>query len=421
MSNRQPSKALFQFAAYVPTLTGTLSSIGSVAIISHIFVYRNVKLRNPHFRILLGLSVYDLLYSANKALLFLTHPKVQGILGAQGNSTTCALQGFFTHLGYAANCYSAFLGSFFYLTICHGVKSRTFAQRLEPILHVAITVLFMTLASYSVSIGLYNPTGAFCFIAPWPPRCNGNPDVDCERFGDTHSLYYEFFAQLWLQIAYVVVLFTNDKIWYTVRQQEKRVAKYEFSRQLSGRTLAKVKSSNKHTRQVAIQSFLYVAAFFLGVSFTTVYHLIGWIGGYSAFWPLPIINTLAPLQGFWNAFIYARPRYLRIRERARRSNAPPLGFWLTLRMVFFPTTVPEEVVEQSTASAISSSVCLDLLDEAGPRRKNVEECLPGNIGVSDPDEGGREGIDAMNSRSINTAINPGGKMTTISQTRRLTR
>ena len=150
-----------------------------------------------------------------------------------------------------------------------------------------------------------------------------------------------------------------------------------------------------------------MAAFFLGVSFTTVYHLIGWIGGYSAFWPLPIINTLAPLQGFWNAFIYARPRYLRIRERARRSNAPPLGFWLTLRMVFFPTTVPEEVVEQSTASAISSSVCLDLLDEAGPRRKNVEECLPGNIGVSDPDEGGREGIDAMNSRFINTAIKPG--------------
>ena len=192
MSNRQPSQALFQFAAYVPTLTGTLSSIGSVAIISHIFVYRNVKLRNPHFRILLGLSVYDLLYSANKALLFLTHPKVQGILGAQGYSTSCALQGFFTHLGYAANCYSSFLGSFFYLTICHGVKSRTFAQRSEPILHVAITVLFMTLASYSVSIGLYNPTGAFCFIAPWPPRCNGNPDVDCERFGDTHSLYYNF-------------------------------------------------------------------------------------------------------------------------------------------------------------------------------------------------------------------------------------
>ena len=59
---------------------------------------------------------------------------------------------------------------------------------------------------------------------------------------------------------------------------------------LSGRTLVKVRFSYKHTRHVAIQSFLYVTAFFLGVSFTAVYHLIGSIGGYSAFWPLPIIR-----------------------------------------------------------------------------------------------------------------------------------
>ena len=345
MANRQPSKAAYQFAAYIPTLTGTLTCIGSAAIMSHILVDRK-KMANPHLRIVLGVSFYDFLYSANKALIFLTYPKGQGIIGAQGNRTTCTVQGFFTEFAYAAQVYSAFLSIFFYTTICHSVRSRSFAKCAEPFGHISISVLFWTLASVGAAIGIFNPTGAFCYVAPYPPRCNGNPDVECEKFGDTYSIYYEIFGQFWIQISYIIVIYTNFQIWITVRRKEQRAARYEFSNQVTESALARFKSSSNHTRQVAIQATLYVVAFFLGGIFATMYHLIGWIGGYSAFWPLPIINTVAPLQGFWNALIYARPRYLRIQAT---SNVK-LGFWTTLRLVFYPNSLDDSGNKRSNPS-----------------------------------------------------------------------
>jgi len=49
---------------------------------------RREKLRKPRNRLLLAMSVYDMLYSLVKAWTFLLAPKGYGVPGAQGNMAT---------------------------------------------------------------------------------------------------------------------------------------------------------------------------------------------------------------------------------------------------------------------------------------------------------------------------------------------
>jgi hypothetical protein len=58
---------------YIPLLTGTLSVIGSSSILYSIWARRatKLKLKDPQHRILGMMSIFDILYSENKALTFL--------------------------------------------------------------------------------------------------------------------------------------------------------------------------------------------------------------------------------------------------------------------------------------------------------------------------------------------------------------
>jgi len=52
--------------------------------------------------------------------------------------------------------------------------------------------------------------------------------------------------------------------------------------------------------------------------------------GYLAFWQFALLATFWPLQGFFNALIFGRPIYVRV-----RNHYPELSVWETLYQVFF--------------------------------------------------------------------------------------
>lgn len=319
-------------AVYIPLVTGSLSMAGSGSILYSIWARRKTKLKDPQHRILGMMSIFDMFYSLCKALTFLLYPRGLGV-PTFGNQATCSMQGFFTQFGYAAGTYNLVLSLYYYLTINRGMKQKDFSRVLEKVLHGSVVTLHVGFAIAGASIGLFNPTPSFCYISPAPFGCLGNDDVPCERFGTTFPYFYEAFGQFWIQLAYVVIIITNLLIWLYVRKQEKQMQKYRMScRTIStDEKLLKMKKSSKHARSVFIQSMLYVGAFVLSWSWATAFHLISWIGGVSAFWPTLLINTFLPLQGFWNAFIYARPRYLRIKKK-RQS----LGFGQVVKLAFLP-------------------------------------------------------------------------------------
>eukprot|EP00567_Pseudictyota_dubia_P005595 CAMPEP_0197441010 /NCGR_PEP_ID=MMETSP1175-20131217/7381_1 /TAXON_ID=1003142 /ORGANISM="Triceratium dubium, Strain CCMP147" /LENGTH=468 /DNA_ID=CAMNT_0042971223 /DNA_START=227 /DNA_END=1633 /DNA_ORIENTATION=- len=369
-------------AVYVPLLSGSLSMMGSGSILCSIYHGRKTKLRDPQHRILGMMSIFDMFYSLCKALTFVLYPAGFGV-PTFGNATTCTIQGFFTQFGYGAGTYNLVLSLYYYLTINRGMKQRDFARRLEKVLHFFVVSLHISFAIAGASIGLFNKTPAFCYIAPAPYGCTKNPDVPCTLHGTTFPYFYEAFAQIWIQLAYVVIFLTNMAIWMYVRRQEKAMQVYSMSRRnmtlSTDAKFGKMKKKSKHARDVFIQSMLYVGAFVLSWSWATVFHLVGWIGGYQAFWPVLLINAFLPLQGFWNAFIYARPRYLRV----RRKSDSRLTFLQVLKLVFLPpkptgptTTLLSQGGTLHTQNGTSHHPCGTLHYEGGAASTAVTKHSP---------------------------------------------
>lgn len=455
MSSTAPPAWQFGLVAYTPLLTGSLSVMGSSLIICSVLGpgRRELKkLKKPHLRLLLAMSIYDLLYSIPKALTFLLAPTGYGVPGAQGNMTTCRMQGFFIQLAHATGSYNSLLSFYYWLSICRGMTVSTW-NRYEPFLHILIFVVFFGLASVGVAIKLYNPAWSWCYIASYPPGCEATPESPpCERFPPQQlGLCYEVFAQMFIQFYFVVVIFTNAAIWYKVRRLEQAAKKYKnptsrftnTNRQNSNdvsavsgggeTTIVNKKSTgnnnhggnsssrslgalfmqrqstamesnnnnggnddgceqadaaadttrmmvnpsddahhhqqrrqvrlnrqqraersdnnnnnnNNRERMVAIQSFLYTAAFCISWSGPTVFHLVGWITHTSPpFWTAMMIAIFVPLQGFFNCIIYGRPTYIRVRQKF-----PTLTRWQAVRRVFFSKD-PMEGTRISTTTVL---------------------------------------------------------------------
>jgi len=133
-------------------------------------------------------------------------------------------------------------------------------------------------------------------------------------------------------------------------------------------TLNNMEQQSSYARSVFIQSILYVGAFFLSWSWATIYHLVAWFGGVSVPWITLLINTFLPLQGFWNAFIYARPRYIRIQKTKGNLSALEI-----LKLVFLPPK--DDHVEganhgrRSSVAAVESSGVFKSFQYALKRRK----------------------------------------------------
>ena len=128
----------------IPHFTGTLSLIGSSAIIYMILSDREKKLNIPKHRLMLAISVYDVFQSFALAMSTLPYPK-ESIddypYGAIGNMTTCQIQYFFVTLGLAVPIYNAFLCLFYYLIINHRWRPEHFATKIEPFMHIAACLL----------------------------------------------------------------------------------------------------------------------------------------------------------------------------------------------------------------------------------------------------------------------------------------
>ena len=369
---------------YIPLLTGTLSVLGSGSILYSIYARRTIKLKDPQHRILGMMSIFDILYSINKALMFLTYPSGLGV-PTFGNSWTCALQGFFTQFGYAAGSYNLVLSLYYFLIINRGMSKEEFGKCWEKILHGIVIICHVSFAIIGVSIGLFNPTPGFCYITPgsYGTKCSLAGD-NC-KFQSTAAYFYEAFAQGWIQLAYVVIIVTNLLIWLYVRRQEQQMKKYRTTATTTTATttavgqgggddnqLSEMEKKSSYARNVFIQSMLYVGAFVLSWSWATVFHLVAWTTGVSVPWITLLINTFLPLQGFWNAFIYARPRYIRLKKQHAH-----LGCIDIVKLVFFP---PKEggvgvvgsrtTTRNENVSTLRSAVDVDDSERSGDDRES---------------------------------------------------
>jgi hypothetical protein len=141
-----------------------------------------------------------------------------------------------------------------------------------------------------------------------------------------------FHAELWAIYAFTLV--AMFMIYLTIAKQEKALKKYAFresvtafgestNRSIEGHSSRRLRDEHrKRSTNFAVQATFYMVVFF----FTWFFPMLQTVFGVSRdelYYPLILLSSiLSSMQGFFNAVIYLRPRWIR-----SRKQKPQLSRW----------------------------------------------------------------------------------------------
>ena len=162
----------------INVVSSSLSIGGSCIIVYMVSIGKKPSVYN---RMLLGLSISDILHTISLLISPFLIPADGGRLWAHGNDQTCTMLGFFMQLGVTVPLYNASLNAFFLLTIVYGITETKIIKWAEPAMHAVPILYSMVTATVGVGISLYseNELGMTCWIGEYPRGCDSNPDVEC--------------------------------------------------------------------------------------------------------------------------------------------------------------------------------------------------------------------------------------------------
>ena len=309
--------------AIIPKATSSLSIIGSVYILQHVCRSRKRRARCYH-RLLLGMSAMDVVSSLKSFLSTWILPRETGAWGAVGTVGTCTAAGFFGQgSSIASPLYNGSLALFYLLTVRYGWQDDAsgaygggrFAT-IEPFMHGVPLVFGWSTAVAGIPLTLYNPIGWTCWIGEVPRGCDRNPSVPCKRGDNAYIYRWAFFhAELWF--TFVAVAGMMYFMYQSVRDKEQKTNHFSLRQYQSSTTPnseGKGATQTLQSRRVATQALLYVLAYYLTWIFPTVTWLTQLTQGKTYTAILLLQAFFVPLQGFFNAAVYLRPRYLRYRR-----------------------------------------------------------------------------------------------------------
>ena len=359
-------------------------------------------------RYLFGLCIADILNSLVFVFWSLPQPvDSPNTWGAIGNKQTCDLQGFMNQLGGMGSIYQGALSHYYYLSICMGMSQQDISAHRYEWRWNAVAVLFplatATIGLVPLDSYAYGSNG--CWFMPSPFGCQNNTGIACER-GERAIMFAWLFMGVPLVVLQLVIGYHMLQIYRSIKTMCERVGQRIFPSMSSSamnspsslttsnvksplstsasvgeendsntnnRTLSNTNSGlqqlpeaaqasiqqqqeqqrqqeqlsplEERTRQAGIQAILYVLAYFVTHIWAfAVYHFDVFVA------PVPfVIQALNqffwPLQGFFNVFIFLRPRILAIQKKQ-----PEASYWKALSLALFRF---EEVVPQVGAAAPS--------------------------------------------------------------------
>lgn len=283
---------------WIPRFTGTLSAFSSSMIIYYIITTFQSCRKKPNCRLLLALSVIDVIQSI--AFTTSSAPMPKGdYFGAIGNDTSCSIQGFFIHLGFAVPCYNASLCLFFFLTVCRNYDPEVFIKKIEPFCHIFALGYPTVSAIICASLGLFNGNGSgnFCWLY----------DVD-KPFRS--YMVSSLAGGVPTSVSLIVIVYTMISINKFVLKRHRASRRHSFT----GHETPAMEAIKQNARTQAI---LFSSAFFLTYIWCTVSIIMNVMGVADRANDLVLLaqSIFLPLQGFWNFIIFARPMVQKLRRR----------------------------------------------------------------------------------------------------------
>jgi hypothetical protein len=307
-----------------------------------------------------GMSIFDIFSSLGNIFSTLPIPEYQyfessstsiptGVYGAKGNANTCTAQGFFIQLGYTSAFYNMVLSVYYFLVIKKGMRESQL-QRLKYWFHVPTLLVGFGLAF--AGIPFYENIFAVCHIpaavniGTWGPEGENTSITDAE----SDSLL-TVFSIVPISIVVVVGGINMILIYLHVRKLDKAANRWRMGHRLAQSSAeaeeagssshpwskqfraqfsrpkrtsqTAVTPSNRISNEVWWQAVFYMGSFLMTwpIYYVANFNVLEQWDNYS-FWIA--VTFLYPLQGFWNAMVYFRPRmfqYVR-KQKQERSRAP---------------------------------------------------------------------------------------------------
>ena len=289
-----------------------MSVLGSLFIMYE--VLKDPKKRRMAYHLqMLALSIFDFLYSV---AFFVWNWPAQ-------DSGWCTARGF---LHILSGTPTAMLNAgvcVYYLLFVYFAWNEEKILRYQRVLIILPIIWGLITAIVALAQGMINPhaVAGHCWLEPAPAGCTGSgctPDEYYYRF-------YEFaIIQIPRWISFIVAIICMCFVYYKVSKDEREQGGVApagwlwFVQPEEGQDTSK----NKRSRRMARQAFLYFLTFFVPYVGTTAWSIVRAIGGTVPFGLLVFTYIFLPWQGFWNAIIYVRPRYMRNREKN-----PNMSLW----------------------------------------------------------------------------------------------
>ncbi len=318
--------------AILRSISGIVSIIASSTLI-WIILRSHAGLSKTYHRLLLGMSIADILFSLSAAHFNSMAPSDYDYLvwNAKGNEVTCDAQGVIRIAGaYSGLLYTCSLNLFWLAAIKYEKTTHYIRTRIEPFLH-AIPIISGLIVSVVMLVREHiNDFGSgSCWLPVWePPHCEGveigtTPEgfeIPCGR-GDnaTVKLAYAFFYGVHF-FPPIIISVCLGMIYRSILWREEQASRFgdienvgstRNEREPAARSYYEVHSDQ---RRVLRKAVAYSVSYFLawifviiGVSFT--YAEKDWP---NFVWYMTVI--LNPLQGLFNFLIFIHPRVIYARN-----------------------------------------------------------------------------------------------------------
>mmetsp|Transcript_33419 Transcript_33419/g.80906 ORF Transcript_33419/g.80906 Transcript_33419/m.80906 type:complete len:964 (-) Transcript_33419:57-2948(-) len=397
----------------LPIPSAILSIFGSSIIIYMAVSTRRQRQWTTYTRLLLGLSICDIISSVSLAFAAFMRRPESGRVWAIGNDATCAAIGTMTQFSYSNVWYNAVLSYYFIATVRFRMKHSRIAKLLEPWMHFVSIGYPLVTAIVGASYGMYGEkaTGMGCWVNEYPHGCGDGPDQEpC-----TSGLIGWLYLGLPLLLSGFSILINNSIIGCHVWKQSVPIKSSSLSRTVTAKSVSSEEGldvsdgeigaakneirvveerMSKHQLQrlklVSSQAFLFVASYVICNVWVGSLGIVEAITSednepqlmQNMYYIMAINAFFAPLQGFLNMMVYIRPKYLKNRQDFPLETK----LWTARRAIFGERVRPHRFIQQGNDE-----------EEEEKRPESVE---PTKVEVGSPiQSGGMEDEESLHSLS----------------------
>eukprot|EP00956_Cyclotella_meneghiniana_P035354 scaffold114268_cov37-Cyclotella_meneghiniana.AAC.4 len=317
----------------IRSTSATISMISSCCIIRMIMKSQD-RLSTTYHRLLLGMSVGDILFSLPLITFAAMAPTDLSYMvwNARGNQATCTTAGFFVTIGvYLTLFYSCSLNIYYLILIKYNKSESYIRKKVEPFLHGIPISLALIWSIIGIVNKIYNDGGTgSCLTATYnPPHCDGYEDgevregftIPCGR--GQGEVFYTISGIVVLLIPPVVIGVSLAMLYRHVSKQEKIMSRYGAGalNTTSDQSASDQNRDRAFSRAVLNKAIAYSSSYFL----TWLWHIGGAIMGLQGAEKIPLAykylwNIFGPLQGFFNLLIFMHPKVQAVKKSNGTDN-----------------------------------------------------------------------------------------------------